>query len=112
MAKRYVPERGDAVWLHFSPQAGHKQAGRRPAVVVSPESYNRKVGLGLFCPLTSAMKGYPFEVAVPHGLQVSGAILADQVKSFDWRARRVKHICALPDDVVADVLGKLKLLVT
>ena len=79
---------------------------------MSPESYNRKVGLGLFCPLTSTIKGYPFEVAMPHGLDVSGAILADQVKSLDWRARRVKHICALPDDVVADVLAKLKVLVT
>ncbi len=112
MAKRYVPKRGDAVWLHFNPQAGHEQSGRRPAVVVSPESYNRKVGLGLFCPVTSAVKGYPFEVAVPDGLELSGAILADQVKSLDWRARRAKHICALPDDTLADVLAKLNVLVT
>jgi len=109
---RYVPKRGDAVWLHFSPQAGHEQPGRRPAVVVSPESYNRKVGLGLFCPVTSAVKGYPFEVALPEGLELSGAILADQVKSLDWRARRAKRLCTLPDNVVDDVLAKLGVLVT
>ena len=112
MAKRYVPKRGDAVWLHFSPQAGHEQAGRRPAVVVSPLSYNRKVGLGLFCPITSTVKGYPFEVPVPDGLELTGAILADQVKSLDWRARRAKHICALPADIMSDVLAKLNVLVT
>ena len=99
------------MWLHFSPQAGHEQAGRRPAVVVSPESYNRKVGLGLFCPVTNAIKGYPFEVVVPPGLEVTGAILADQVKSLDWRARRAKRICALPDEIVAEVLAKLNVLV-
>jgi mRNA interferase MazF len=111
MAKRYVPKRGDAVWLHFVPQVGHEQAGRRPAIVVSAESYNRKVGLGLFCPITSVVKGYPFEVAVPDGLGLSGAILSDQVKSLDWRARRAKRIRALPDDVVDSVLAKIRVLV-
>ena len=79
----YVPRRGDLVWLSFDPQAGHEQAGRRPAFVLSPEAYNRKTGLFLACPVTSKEKGYPFEVSLPSGLQVSGVILADQLKSLD-----------------------------
>ena len=86
-APAYVPRRGDVVWLTFNPQAGHEQAGRRPAVVLSPNAYNAKVGLALLCPITSQVKGYPFEVLLPHGLPVSGAILADQIKSLDWQAR-------------------------
>ena len=80
MVKReaYVPERGDAIWITLTPQARHEQAGRRPAVVLSPASYNGKVGLAVLCPITSQIKGYPFEVAIPEGLRVSGAILADQ----------------------------------
>ncbi len=88
----HVPERGDLVWLTFSPQTGHEQAGRRPAVVLSPATYNGKVGLALFCPITSQVKGYPFEVALPEGLSISGVILADQVKSLDWRAREAEKI--------------------
>ena len=88
----YVPRRGDIVWLTFNPQAGHEQAGRRPAVVLSPLSYNAKVGLALLCPITSAVKGYPFEVNLPHGLPISGVILANQVKSLDWQARAVEFI--------------------
>jgi len=80
--RRYVPRRGDIVWLSFTPQAGHEQAGRRPALVLSPSAYNRKVGLALFCPVTSRVKGYPFEVTVPKGLSVAGVVLADQVKSL------------------------------
>lgn len=106
----YVPRRGDIVWLTFNPQAGHEQAGRRPAVVLSPLSYNAKVGLALLCPITSAIKGYPFEVNLPHGLPISGVILADQVKSLDWQARAVEFICALPDAVTREVLQKIGLL--
>ena len=106
----YVPRRGDTVWLTFNPQAGHEQAGRRPAVVLSPLSYNTKVGLALLCPITSAVKGYPFEVNLPHGLPISGVILADQVKSLDWQARAVEFICALPDAVTREVLQKIGLL--
>lgn len=89
MTDEHVPRRGDLVWLHFDPQTGHEQAGRRPALVLSPESYNRRVGLAIFCPVTSQAKGYPFEVGLPYGGHVSGVILSDQVKSLDWRARRV-----------------------
>lgn len=103
----YCPKRGDIVWLSFTPQAGHEQAGHRPALVLSPESYNRKVGLALFCPITSHVKGYPFEVHVPNGSQVSGVILADQVKSLDWKARRATFCCELPTESVHDVLNKL-----
>ena len=84
-AETYAPQRGDVVWITLNPQAGHEQAGRRPAVVLSPEAYNGKVGLALLCPVTNQIKGYPFEVLVPDGLPLSGAILADQVKSLDWR---------------------------
>src|SRR4051812_44260799 len=88
----YVPERGEAVWISLNPQAGHEQARRRPALVLSPASYNGKVGLALMCPITSQVKGYPFEVAIPTGLAVAGVILADQVKSLDWRVRKADRI--------------------
>src|SRR5438067_4938950 len=92
----YVPERGDVVWLAFDPQAGHEQAGRRPAIVLSPAVYNGRSGLALCCPITSQVKGYPFEVAIPPGLSIAGVILADQVKSLDWRARRATPAGRLP----------------
>jgi mRNA interferase MazF len=103
----YVPKCGDAVWINLYPQAGHEQAGRRPAVVLSPESYNGKVGLAILCPITNHVKGYPFEVVIPAGLPVEGAILSDQVKSLDWRVRQVELICALPEETVSEVLQKL-----
>lgn len=106
----YVPERGDVVWLTFHPQAGHEQAGRRPALVLSPAAYNKKVGLAIFCPITSQIKGYPFEVRIPDTLEVTGVVLADQVKSLDWRARRAAPMSQLPPDAVQEVLNKLKLL--
>lgn len=107
MARRYVPDRGDIVWLQFNPQAGHEQAGLRPAFVVSPRSYNEKVGLALFCPITSQVKGYPFEVVLPSGGKPSGAILSDQVKSLDWRVRRAKRISKAPKEVIREALGKM-----
>jgi mRNA interferase MazF len=107
----YIPERGDAVWIVFNPQAGHEQAGRRPAIVLSPATYNGKVGLAIFCPITNQIKGYPFEVVLPAGIAVTGAILSDQVKSLDWRARNATFICTLPAATVATVLQKLNTLV-
>ena len=103
----YIPNRGDAIWLQFTPQAGHEQAGRRPALVLSPASYNGRVGLAILCPITSHLKGYPFEVRVPPELAVSGVILADQVKSLDWRVRRAEFNCTLPNDVIQMVLQRL-----
>ncbi|HEY7680083.1 MAG TPA: endoribonuclease MazF [Terriglobia bacterium] len=107
MSRRYVPQRGDVVWLSFDPQAGHEQMGRRPGLVLSPAEYNGKVGLALFCPITSHVKGYPFEVAIPHGLPVVGVVLSDQVKSLDWRARRAEFVGRLSKVHVQEVLDKL-----
>jgi mRNA interferase MazF len=101
----YIPRRGDLVWLSFDPQAGHEQAGRRPAFVLSPESYNRKTGLFLACPVTSKIKGYPFEVPLPAGLPVGGVILADQIKSLDWNVRRAEFASRTPDDVVQEAVA-------
>ena len=106
----YVPERGHLVWLAFTPQAGHEQAGRRPAVVLSPKAYNAKVGLCIACPVTTQVKGYPFEVELPPGLPVSGVVLSDQLKSLDWRARDASFISALPAGVTAEVLAKASVL--
>ena len=103
----YVPDRGDAVWISFNPQVGHEQAGRRPAAVLTPAVYNGKVGLMIVCPITNQIKGYPFEVAIPQGLRVTGAILCDQAKSLDWRARNAELVCRLPETVIDAVLRKL-----
>jgi len=102
----YVPKRGDAVWLDFNPQLGREQKGRRPAVVLSAEAYNDKVGLFIVCPITKQRKGYPFEVVIPPGLAVTGVILSDQIKSLDWRSRNAALICALPETVIQSVLQK------
>jgi mRNA interferase MazF len=110
--RRYVPHRGDVVWLSFTPQAGHEQTGRRPALVLSPSAYNGKVGLAVFCPITSRVKGYPFEVAIPTGLAVTGVVLADQVKSLDWQARRAEFAGRLPDAGVNEVLAMVTALLS
>jgi mRNA interferase MazF len=106
----YVPERGDAVWITLDPRAGHEQAGRRPALVLSPSIYNGRVGLALFCPIIGQAKGYPFEVALPEGLPVAGVVLSDQVKSLDWHARKASRICSLPSEVVERVMEKINAL--
>ena len=105
MTTGYVPQRGDLLWLSFEPQAGHEQAGRRPAFVLSPESYNRRTSLLLACPVTSRAKGYPFEVALPGDLPVKGVILADQIKSLDWNARKAEFVAPTPIAVIEDVLS-------
>ncbi|HEY5161699.1 MAG TPA: endoribonuclease MazF [Terriglobales bacterium] len=107
-AARYVPERGDLLWLTFDPQAGHEQAGRRPALVLSPAAYNRRAKLALVCPITSRAKGYPFEVALPAGLPLSGVVLADHLKSADWAARRAEFVAKVSADVLAEVTAKLR----
>jgi mRNA interferase MazF len=108
----YVPEHGDAVWIMLDPQAGHEQVGGRPAVVLSPAAYNGKGGLAILCPITNQIKGYSFEVVLPAGLAVTGAILSDQVKSLDWRARNATFVCRLPALTRAEVLHKLNTLVS
>lgn len=103
----YIPERGNVVWITLNPQSGHEQSGRRPAVVISPSAYNGKVGLAILCPITNQIKGYPFEVLIPDGLAITGAILSDQVKSLDWQAREAEFICTLPKPTMAEVLQKV-----
>ena len=106
----YTPQRGDIVWLNFNPQIGREQTGRRPAVVLSSGSYNGKVGLLLACPITSQVKGYPFEVAIPPGLKIRGVVLSDQVKSLDWRGRETEFVDRLPASAVNEVLAKISAL--
>jgi len=107
----YVPDRGDIVWLQFNPQSGHEQAGRRPALTLSPKVYNQKVGLAIFCPLTNQEKGYPFEVKLG-GSKISGVILADQVKSLDWRKREAEFIVKAPPVVINKAFALLKTLIS
>ena len=106
-SSEYVPQCGDAVWIDFHPQAGHEQGGRRPAVVLSNGAYNSKTRLAILCPITNQVKGYPFEVAIPPGLDVTGVILSDQVKSLDWRARNAGLIRPLPTEIVDAVLQRV-----
>lgn len=108
-SRRYVPEAGDIVWLQFDPQAGHEQAGHRPALVVSPASYNGKTGLMVCCPMSTKVKGYPFEVVLEID-GVVGAVLSDQVKSLDWKTRRARKWAAAPDPVMTHVRAKIKAL--
>lgn len=108
----FIPDRGDIVTMSFDPRSGHEQAGWRPALVISPLTYNRASSLALFCPITSRTKGYPFEVPLPPGLAVSGVVLVDQVRSLDWRARNASLAARAPDAVVLDVLARLEPLVT
>ena len=100
----YVPGRGDIVWLNFNPHAGHEQAGRRPALVLSPRSYNGRTGLALLCPVTTAAKGYPFEVPLPQGGAITGVVLSDHIKSLDWRARQASLAAQTTPTVVEQVL--------
>jgi mRNA interferase MazF len=106
----YIPEQGDIVWLEFDPQAGHEQAGHRPAITLSRIEYNNKTRLAIFCPITSKVKGYPFEVLIT-GKKTKGAILSDQVKSLDWKARNVKFIERLDESAFDEVLSKLKVII-
>ena len=100
------------MWHTFDLQAGHEQAGRRPALVVSTEAYNRKVGLAIFCPVTAQVKGYPFEALLPEGLDAEGVVLSDQVNSLDWHARRAEFLCKLPPHTMTEVMNKLSTLIS
>jgi len=102
----YHPERGDVVWLDFDPQLGHEQAGKRPALVFSPSDYNKRVGLALFFPITSQIKGYPFEVPIQLS-KINGVVLSDQVKNLDWKARQIKFIEKATEEILAEVREKL-----
>jgi mRNA interferase MazF len=104
---KYCPARGDLIWIDFTPQAGLEQAGRRPALVLSPQAYNVKVGLVLLCPITSKEKGFPFEVKIPDGLKVGGVILSDQVKSLAWKVRCAEFAGKVPNATVREALEKI-----
>lgn len=105
-----TPDRGDLVWLDFMPQAGHEQAGRRPALVLSPRAYHQRTPFAVVCPITSRVKGYPFEVLLPDGLPIAGAVVADQVKSIDRHVRRIEVAGRVPDSVLEQVNAKLRAL--
>lgn len=107
----YCPDRGDIVWLDFDPQSGHEQKGRRPAIVVSPKIYNSKTGLALFCPITNQVKGYPFEVMLASNLDVTGVIIADQIKSLDWKVRNVEFIVRAPKNILNETMNKFSTLI-
>lgn len=106
---RYVPERGELIWLDFDPQAGHEQAGKRPALVLSPKAYNQRTSLALIVPVTNRIKAYPFEVLLK-GCKTTGCVLADQVRSLDWSTRKAKRIEAAPRTVIEEVIAKLAVL--
>lgn len=107
-SSRYVPRRGDLVWVDFDPQAGHEQSGHRPALVLSPAEYNGRSGLALLCPITSHKKGYPFEVELPSSARFSGVVLADQIKNADWRARRAQFAGKAPASVLIEIAELLR----
>ncbi|MGC8677749.1 MAG: type II toxin-antitoxin system PemK/MazF family toxin [Hydrogenobaculum sp.] len=111
MVDSYVTDKKDIVFITFNPQAGHEQAGHRPALVISPKAYN-KSRISDFLSITAKIKGYPFEVLIPEGLEIKGAILVDQVKSLDWRIRQTKFICTLPHDSFNEAIEKLSVLIS
>jgi len=110
VARTYVPDSGDVVWLTFDPQAGHEQRGRRPALILSPRTYNAKARLAIACPITSHVKGYPFEVPLPPGGKIVGAVLADHVKNVDWQVRRAVFEAKAPADIMPEVRERLRAL--
>lgn len=110
VSKKYIPERGDIVWLDFNPQLGHEQRGRRPALVISHKAYNEKIGLGVFCPITSKIKGYPFEVVIDLK-KIKGAVLSDQVKSLDWKERNIEYIEKIDEKDIEDVIEKVEAII-
>jgi len=104
---KYVPEKGDIVWINFEPQKGHEITKTRPAVVLSPSNYNLKSTLALFVPITSSIKGYPFEVLVEYN-NISGAVLCDQIRSMDWKERKVTKITSLESKLLNEILSKIR----
>jgi mRNA interferase MazF len=106
----FIPDKGDVVWLTFNPQAGREQAGRRPALILSPQQYNKRVGLCITCPITSQRKGYPFEVELPEKLSVSGVVLSDHIRNVDWKERQAEFIGKVPKAILEEVIAKLNTL--
>ena len=111
MTWEYIPSKGDIVWIDFNPQSGREQSGRRPALVLSSNAYNKKIGLVIVCPITTKIKGYPYEVKIPSEFEVKGVVLSDQIKSFDWKMRNTEFICSVTDILVEDVMGKFNTII-
>ncbi|MGH8455312.1 MAG: endoribonuclease MazF [Nevskiales bacterium] len=112
MPGAYVPARGDIIWLDFNPQAGHEQAGHRPALVLTGQRYNRVTGMAICCPITTRPKGYPFEVPLGASASITGAVLSDQAKSLDWRARNAKRATRVTPEILADVTHRVTVLIS
>jgi len=110
MVKQYTPRRGDIVFINFNPQSGKEQSGKRPALIISPTTYNEKVGLAIMLPITNKAKGYPFEILLPKKLKTKGAILTDHVKNLDWKSRKAKFVEKLPTETYTEVISRLNLL--
>jgi len=106
--KNYIPQHGDIVWLNFDPQTGHEQKGKRPAIVLSPKEYNEKTSLALFCPITSKIKNYPFEVKLDG--EIEGVILSDQIKSLDWRIRKAEYIMKAGKKTINEIQENIHML--
>lgn len=111
VAKKYIPDCGDLIWLEFDPQAGHEQSGRRPALVISPSKYNQTVSLALVCPITSKSKNYPFEVNLSDDCKIKGVILADHIKSVDWYCRKAKFIAKASSQIIAETIAKIETII-
>ena len=107
--EKYIPERGDIVWLNFNPQSGHEQKGKRPAIVISPKEYNEKTGLALFCPITSKVKDYPFEVKI-ESKKINGVVLSDQIKGLDWKTREIQFIAKTSAVIISEIIQKIEAL--
>ena len=107
--KKYIPERGDIVWLNFNPGSGHEQKGKRPAIAISPKNYNEKTGLGIFCPITSKIKDYPFEVKITNK-KINGVVLSDQIKSLDWGSREIEFITKESSEKLDEIINKISVL--
>jgi len=110
VSKIYIPERGDIVWLDFNPQLGHEQRGRRPALTLSFKAYNEKIGLALFCPITSKVKRYPFEVELELK-KIKGSVLSDQIKSLDWRERNIEFIEKIGEKKMEEVIERIEVII-
>jgi len=105
----FIPGRGDAVWINFNPQKGREQANKRPAIVISPKIYNQKTGLAIMCPITSQIKNYPFEILIDEN-KIKGAVLSDQLRCLDWRARKISFIQKIKPEAISAIQQKIALL--
>lgn len=112
MSEKYCPDRGHIIWINFDPKSGHEQMGRRPAIILSPKSYNSLTQLAIVCPITKSVKGYPFEVPIPEKCRIEGVVLSDHIKSLDWLMRNAEFICIAPPATLDEVINKANTLLS